>query len=203
MQRKQGNREKLKEKERMMATWNLMMPSSLLQVQHSFIFLFSPLYLFLLIIYSSWMFCQCNKQIFRDFKSMKNHSSLSPLVGGFHGDSVVLGQWVQFPLSASCFLSVFPLPHSMDRKLTPAVPLVCLAMWERPPNTPHSPPITSQNSGSGLLSQPIIDSFWLSPGMTIVFSHNRPDTKWQQRNREWGKNDGAPGIVLLMLNFKR
>lgn len=53
MQRKQGNRERLKEKERMMAIWNLMMPSLLLQVQYSFIFLFSPLFLFLLIIYSS------------------------------------------------------------------------------------------------------------------------------------------------------
>lgn len=114
------------------------------------------------------------------------------LFGGFHGDSVVLGQWVQFPLSASRFLSVFPLPHSMDRKLTPAVPLVRLAMWERLPNAPLSPPITSQNSGSCLVNQPITDSLWLSPGMTIVFSHNRPDTKWQQRNSEWREKDGAP-----------
>lgn len=57
----------------------------------------------------------------------------SPLSGGCYGDSVVQGQWVQFPLSASCFLSVFPLPHSLDRKLTPAVPLSVLDCVRNPP----------------------------------------------------------------------
>ncbi len=36
MLRKRENRERLKEKERMMVTWNLMMPSSLLQVHPLF-----------------------------------------------------------------------------------------------------------------------------------------------------------------------
>lgn len=131
---------------------------------------------------------------------MKNHDSLSPLFGGFHGDSAgTMGA-----VSSFCFL--FPVCVSFapfyGQEIDPC----------RPPSMPgyvrktsqHSslPPITSQNSGSGRLSQPITDLVWLSPGMTIVFSHNRPDTKWQQRNSEWRENDGAPGNALLTLNFK-
>jgi len=41
MPRKQGNRERLKERERMMVTWNLMMLSSLLQVSLNYLPLLS------------------------------------------------------------------------------------------------------------------------------------------------------------------
>lgn len=133
---------------------------------------------------------------------MKNHGSLS--LPSLVVSTVTVLCWDNgcsflflLPVSCLCFLC----------------PILWTGSWPLPsPSMPgyvrktsqHSslPPITSQNSGSGRLSQPITDLVWLSPGMTIVFSHNRPDTKWQQRNSEWRENDGAPGNALLTLNFK-
>lgn len=212
MLRKQESREKLKEKERMMDIWSLMMPNSLSQVLclslffylHCFSFFllisfhFLPLTLITFHILSpSWWLKDC-RQIFRDLKiTAPSCKRRSLLLGGCYSDGVVQGQWVQFPLSASCFLSVFPLPHSLGRKLTPAVLPSVLDRVRKPPL--HSQQWLPRTQEVGLLNEPIASQGRPSPGTAIVFSHNRPDTKWQRTNTAW-KMEHCAFVTVPPLN---
>lgn len=149
------------------------------------------------ILSPSWWLKDC-RQIFRDLKiTAPSCKRRSLLLGGCYGDGVVQGQWVQFPLSASCFLSVFPLPHSLGRKLTPAVLPSVLDCVRKPPL--HSQQWLPRTQEVGLLNEPIASQGRPSPGTAIVFSHNRPDTKWQRTNTAW-KMEHCAFVTVPPLN---
>lgn len=192
MLRKRESREKLKEKERMMDIWSLMMPNSLSQVQSLSLFLFPYLSILFFLLHSPFhlLFPSCwlkdCTQIFKDLKSQHPPVNVG-LPSRVVATVMVLcrdnGCSFLFLLPVSCPCFLCPILWAGSWPLLSPLPPQCAWLCEKAPLLSHQ--WLPRTQEVGLLNKPIASQGCPSPGTAIVFSHNRPDTKWQQTNTAW------------------